>query len=187
MHRGISFIGLTSVRTVHLMQCRFRTWASVAGALALSACAENQVCESNCPDVSGAYSLTTSTASGQCAFEPLLLPPTIQLEQSDGSGQIATTVIDPVQQLELTLSGSLFTHAGEDHPELLASFRFLTQPTRQATPSAAELTRFEILLTGSVFASGGARQVSGQLIQTEVEGPGANGCSVSQSFTGIAR
>ncbi|MGA9523478.1 MAG: hypothetical protein WBV82_18590 [Myxococcaceae bacterium] len=183
----IRFLGLQSVRTVRPMQRWSRTWVSVAGALALSACAENQACEAGCPDVSGAYSLTTSTASGQCAFEPYLLPPTIKLEQTGGSGQVATTLIDPVQQLELAISGTLFTHADTDDPALIASFRSLTQPTRQPTANTTDLTRFEVLLTGSVFEGNGARHVSGQLIQTELEGAGQTGCSVSQSFTGIAR
>ena len=160
--------------------------ASIAFAGVLSACADNQVCESGCPDVAGTYALTTSAASSSCAFEPYLLPPMIELEQEAGSGQVETTLIDPVQQLDLTVSGSIFSNANGDDPELLASFRFATQPLRQATPHTADLTRFEVLLTGSVFESEGVRHLSGQLVQVQIDEAGSSGCSVSQSFTGLA-
>ena len=79
----------------------------------------------------------------------------------------------------------MFVEGADEHSELIGSVRFVTQPSRQAERDGP-LTRFEVLLAASVFENEGVRQISGQLIQTEIDGA-QTGCSTTETFTGLDR
>lgn len=86
-----------------------RTSAMVLALYGASACGpQGAPCVGDaCPQVAGTYALQSSSVVGTCAFVPLLPGPSLELEQSEDGSRLLATFIDPVNRIEVTLSGDL--------------------------------------------------------------------------------
>lgn len=153
---------------------------AVLGVL-LSGCGDRfQVCDGACPDLSGTYGVRTiNRAGGACEFQPYELAPSLELRQAAPAGAIALSVIDPVSQLFVPVSGEVSVPEDQD-PNLIGAFVVRGRVFRPAFRSGPSIM-LELKVNGSVGLSDGDRWLSGSIQSTDVE----SGCFTVTAFTAV--
>lgn len=151
----------------------------------LSACGPAPTeCGADCGNVAGIYAVETTSVSGTCSFVPYQVLPTIELTQS-AEGQATTEVLDPVNQVPVSLAGPLYAPSADDQVGTIASFSMYTQTARQATRDDPAMLNLRVIFAGSVASDDtrdGGRVLSGTL-NTTAEATGGESCQVNLTFT----
>ncbi|MBX5483086.1 MAG: hypothetical protein IRZ16_14770 [Myxococcaceae bacterium] len=150
--------------------------AILLGAVLVAGCNDAEICERDCPRVGGIFQVDSSTMTQSCAFEPWLFGPTIELVQSEDTAGVRTSVIDPVNQLPVTLAGQVIR---PDDPKI-AGFQMRTETSRQATRNDPTVGRFELIFNGSVSHEEDRAQLNATLTMTELVTQGQSCQSVLQ-------
>jgi len=152
-------------------------------ALASGGCgADPEPCTDNCPDLSGVYAIENTTPTGDCAFSPYLIGPTVQLLQNDNGRRAVLHIIDPALRMELELTGDVYAPGPGAKPELLGSFQMTARTVRSATDSDNHPVTLDVSASGTVSRRDERRVLSATLSTTDVAG--GQGCNVTLSFTG---
>ncbi|ATB34629.1 hypothetical protein CYFUS_000036 [Cystobacter fuscus] len=164
---------------------RFPGSSVVLLALVASGCDTSQApCRETCPDISGVYSIESTTPAGECGFSPYLLPPSVRLEQTrDGRG-VLFHVIDPTTQIEVPLSGDVYApESGEEG--LLGSFRIDSRTTRLARSGSDQLVTLDVTVMGSVSQVEDRRVLTATVNTTDAASN--QGCTATLSVMGESR
>lgn len=163
----------------------WRLSVALAGAGALfAACGRGPApCTQDCPDLAGRYALAASLPAGACPFVPYLLGPTVLLEQPPERSSVTARIIDPVSQLELALSGPVFSPGPRDGQSAVGSFSASAQVIRPADENR-ELVTLEVVFSGSAYRVADSVRLSADLTTAAIDGPGA-GCFVNVAFSGV--
>jgi hypothetical protein len=149
---------------------------AVIGVLA-AGCTESSVCIGKCPDISDSYAVQVQTTSGVCDFTPWLVPPTITVTQTPQGDRVSIPIIDPVNQLTVTLLADVRipTNGGS-----VAIFEGLQEAARQSVLGSGVLLDLEADFSGRVYVSNGRRFLDFTLLTWPVTD---GGCTVSQFLT----
>lgn len=148
----------------------------MVGAWALSGCGGEQPCRGGCPDISGAYQVEASAVAGECSFTPWLVGPTLVLTQTADGATISTEVIDPVNQIPVTLTGDVFTPTATE-----TTFRMRGQTHRQDTQRSDLTSRFELRFNGTVLHG---RALNGTFNMVQLGQGEEPGCQLFLTLTG---
>lgn len=163
---------------------RFPGSSVVLLALVASGCDTSQApCSETCPDISGVYSIQNTTPTGECGFSPYLLPPSVRLEPTREGRGVLFHVIDPTTQLEVPLSGDVYT-PGEGEG-LLGSFRIHGRTTRLARSGGDELVTLDVTVMGSVSQVEERRVLTATVNTTDARS--GQGCTTTLSVMGESR
>lgn len=149
----------------------------------LAGCGSGQrVCDGNCPDVSGSFSLLQTMPMGECAFASYVPPPTLTLTQSDDGRHVSTQLIDPINQLLVSMVGNVLAPDASDKH---GNFRIETQLLRQASRTDSRLYSLEVIFTGSVARTdGGGATLSSTLTEVQQQPGDGAGCTITISLPG---
>lgn len=147
---------------------------------ALLGCGQQDVCVEGCPRVGGTYQLTQVVPAQECGFEPYLFPPVLELAQSpDGTG-VDTQLIDPVNQLQVPISGEVL----EEEDSRVGGFRMRARVTRQRSGEDTSLVNLDVRLTGSVDRGENPARLGATLQLFELFPRGSTGCVALLQVTG---
>jgi hypothetical protein len=127
-----------------------------------------QVCTSNCPAVSGTYSIQTNALSGTCSFQPYLLGPSIVLTQQ--GSEVSTALLDPTTAFPVSLAGSVLVPPTGSNQQALAEVQMQAQAARDLSSNSTSLDAFEVRFHAAVLTGG---VLSGSL-ETAALGENAN-------------
>ncbi|MHB8875520.1 MAG: hypothetical protein ACYC8T_17690, partial [Myxococcaceae bacterium] len=113
-----------------------------------------------------------------CSFEPYLLGSSLVIDQSEDTSTLSASIIDPVNQLILPLTGYLVVPP--DGAVAILSLR--AQTTRQAT-HLSQAVLLEVDLHATVFDADDHRRLDGDLTTTNLPLPdGGTVCTVMIPF-----
>ena len=155
--------------------------AAMAIVLLLGCGSEKRLCDGNCPDVSGTFSLLSPQPLGSCGFASYLPPPTLTLTQSDGGRHVTTQLIDPTNQLLVSFEGNVFAPDGSSNR---GSFEIQTQVLRKTSESDQRLVTLQLTLTGSVTRTADSATLSSILMQVQQQPTEGAGCAVTIPLSG---
>ncbi|HEX8536711.1 MAG TPA: hypothetical protein VF664_04555 [Cystobacter sp.] len=165
---------------------RFAGSSVVLLALVASGCDTSQApCSGNCPDISGVYSIESTTPAGDCGFSPYLLPPSVRVEQTREGRGVLFHVIDPTTQLVVPLSGDVYAPAPGEDEGLLGSFRIDSRTTRLAHSGGDQLVTLDVAVMGSVSLVEDRRVLTATLNTTDAQS--GQGCTATLSVMGESR
>lgn len=156
--------------------------AMVIGGVLLAGCGGDHLCDgTNCPDVSGTFSLLSAQPQGDCTFASYVPPPTITLTQTDGGRHVTTQLIDPINQLLVPITGSVL----ERNDDGSGSFRLHTQLLRQATSrSDSQLVTLQLTMNGTVTRRSDRSTLTSQLTEIQLQPQKGAGCQITIALTG---
>ena len=161
----------------------FRASTVLLALVASTGCNSTQApCTEGCPNISGMYSLQDTTPLGECPFSPYLLPPTVQLEQSQDGRRVTLTVIDPSTQLEVPLTGDVYAPGPHDGAEAVGSFHIETRAARALSRNDDSLVTLDVSARGSVTLRDGRRMLSATLDTQDALS--SESCLTTLSITG---
>jgi hypothetical protein len=144
----------------------------VTAAIFAAGCENAELCDGNCPDISGLYSVDMVTLSGACSFSALTLGPTIELQQSDGGRRVFAQFIDPLNKLPMLIAADVSRlEDGEG-----GSFDGSSEMAR----GSEDANRLWVTFSGVVQVSHGRRQLSAFLSTSSFE----DSCTETMTISG---
>lgn len=152
-----------------------------AGWLFIGCDGGSAICSGSCPDVSGAFSLVAIQPMGSCDFASYLPPPTLTIFQTDGGGHMATELIDPINQLLVSIEGNVLP---PDASSGNGSFQIHTRLLRQASADDPRLFTVELLMSGTVSRSAQGATLSSTLTEVQQEPTEGAGCTITLPLNG---
>lgn len=154
---------------------------SVVAAL-WSGCGGAERCEGDCPAIGGVYQIDVASPTAACEFTPWLIGPSLELVQSEDGGGVSTTLIDPVNQLPVQLSGDVLS---SDEPGI-AVFDLRAQTNRQPTQRSTNVATFQLLMSGSVSFNEDPARLTATMTMTQLFPNGELDCQDTLAVSGRA-
>jgi hypothetical protein len=131
--------------------------------------------------VSGAFSLVATQPMGSCDFASYLPPPTLTITQSDNGQHMATELIDPINQLLVSVEGDVLPPDGSTGN---GTFQIHTRLLRQASAGDPRLFTVELLMSGTVARSAEGATLSSTLTEVQQEPGDGAGCTLTLPLNG---
>jgi hypothetical protein len=157
-------------------------WAWLVGLLVVGCGSERDICDGNCPDVSGTFSLVSVEPLGDCSFATYLPPPMLTITQSGDGRHVTTQLIDPVNQLLVSVQGNVLEPKDSDGDA--GHFVVHTRGLRQATQDTQQALTLELMITGTVTRSADGASLSSTLTELQQEPAEGSGCEITLPLNG---